>query len=95
MSFLSILNLYRRKILEKSLEQGGDPEVEVGLGDSALASGNYEEALASYDKALVLRPDQMAAWYNRGLALLHLGRKREAQRSFEKAHRIRESHRHA
>ena len=93
MSFLSILNLYRCIILEKSLEQDGDPEVEVRLGDAALASGNYEEALANYDRALVLRPDHIAACYNRGLALLQLGRKREAQRSFEKAHRLRESHR--
>ena len=67
----------------------GDAAVFVNLGDAALASGNYEEALASYDKAIALDPDLIAAWYNRGLTLRQLGREGEAQRSFGKAGRLR------
>ncbi|WP_353572711.1 tetratricopeptide repeat protein [Candidatus Albibeggiatoa sp. nov. BB20] len=30
----------------------------------------YEEAIASYDKALKIKPDYALAWYNRGVSLL-------------------------
>ena len=44
-----------------------------------------DEAIASYDKALQLKPDDHQAWYNRGIALGNLGRLDEAIASFDKA----------
>ncbi|MFQ5880540.1 MAG: tetratricopeptide repeat protein, partial [Dehalococcoidia bacterium] len=40
--------------------------------------GRYEEALASYDRSLELRPDAAATLNNRGIALDDLGRYEEA-----------------
>jgi tetratricopeptide (TPR) repeat protein len=50
-----------------------------------LASQSYEEAVASFDKAIELKPDDDAAWYNRGFALDELNRYEEAITSFDKA----------
>ncbi|ACK65893.1 TPR repeat-containing protein [Rippkaea orientalis PCC 8801] len=47
--------------------------------------GRYEEAIASYDKGLEFKPDDDAAWNNRGIALGNLGRYEEAIASFDKA----------
>ena len=47
--------------------------------------GRYEEALASYDKALELKADYHNAWDNRGTALGNLGRYEEALASYNKA----------
>jgi tetratricopeptide (TPR) repeat protein len=38
-------------------------------------SERYQEAIASFDKALEIRPDWAEIWYNRGLALLELGKR--------------------
>ena len=35
-------------------------------------------AIASFDKALEIKPDSYEAWYNRGNALGNLGRLKEA-----------------
>jgi Flp pilus assembly protein TadD len=34
----------------------------------------YEAAIASYDKALEIKPDKHEAWNNQGIALRNLGR---------------------
>jgi tetratricopeptide (TPR) repeat protein len=47
--------------------------------------GYYEKAIASFDRSLELQPDAYWAWYNRGNALLKLGRCFEALNSFERA----------
>jgi tetratricopeptide (TPR) repeat protein len=44
-----------------------------------------EEAIASYDKALEIKPDKHDAWYNRGISLDELGRYEEAIASYDKA----------
>ncbi|HAC62472.1 MAG TPA: hypothetical protein DCF68_02775, partial [Cyanothece sp. UBA12306] len=49
--------------------------LEIGL--LYAANGNYEEAIASFDKALAIKPDDDAAWYLRGIALDNLGRNEE------------------
>jgi tetratricopeptide (TPR) repeat protein len=38
-------------------------------GNLLLADGDFENAIASYDQALHYKPDNDAAWYNRGIAL--------------------------
>ena len=45
----------------------------------------FEEALASYDKALAIRPDYAEAYSNRGIALQDLKRFEEALASYDKA----------
>ena len=49
----------------------------------------YENAIASYDKALEFKPDYHEAWYNRGSALYNLGRLEEAIASYDKALEIK------
>ncbi len=46
---------------------------------------DYAEAAACLDKAIALKPDMGAAYYNRGLCLLQSGRKREAFADLSKA----------
>ncbi len=45
----------------------------------------YEEAIASYDRALAIKPDYHDAWYNRGFALGNLGQFEEALASYDRA----------
>ena len=48
----------------------------------------FEDALASYDQALRVRPDYTEALYNRGIALQELMRFEEALASFDSALRL-------
>ena len=48
-------------------------------------NGDYEEAIASFDQALKIKPDYHKAWNNRGIALFNLGRLEEAIASFDEA----------
>jgi tetratricopeptide (TPR) repeat protein len=50
-----------------------------------MARGSTAAALASYDRAVALRPDHAKAHYNRGVALHELGRLDEALASYERA----------
>jgi len=43
-----------------------------------------EEAIASYDKALQIKPEFHEAWYNRGVALKELGQLEKAIASHDK-----------
>jgi tetratricopeptide (TPR) repeat protein len=45
----------------------------------------YEQAIASWDRALEFKPDDHEAWYNRGFALADLGRLEEAIASWDRA----------
>jgi tetratricopeptide (TPR) repeat protein len=49
----------------------------------------FAEALASYDKALAIRPDYATALNNRGTALTALKRSEEALASYDQALAIR------
>jgi tetratricopeptide (TPR) repeat protein len=53
------------------------------------ASQEHKEAIASYDKALEIKPDYHTAWYNRGTSLADLGRTEEAIASYDKALEIK------
>jgi tetratricopeptide (TPR) repeat protein len=55
------------------------------LGDVLLQSRKFEEALASYDKALALQPDQAEILDNRGTVLRMLNRLEDALASHERA----------
>ncbi len=56
------------------------------------ALGTYEEAVASYDRALALRPRYAEAWSNRGNALNHMLRHEEALASCDRALAIDPAH---
>ncbi|MEI6444131.1 MAG: tetratricopeptide repeat protein [Nostocales cyanobacterium ELA583] len=49
----------------------------------------YEEAIASYDKAIAIKPDYHLVWNERGVALEKLQRYEEALKCYEKAISIR------
>ncbi len=51
--------------------------------------GDLTAAIASYDRAVELRPDLYEYWFNRGLTLFHLGRFLEAIESYKKALEIK------
>ena len=51
--------------------------------------GKKDEALASYDRALKVRPDFAEALYNRGVTLQELKRFEEALASYDRALKVR------
>jgi len=53
-------------------------------GNDAYMQGKYEDAVALYDRAVMLDPAFEAAYLNRGAALGKLGRNEEALESFDK-----------
>jgi len=64
--------------IETLLKEDLEPEDKSYLlfeqGNLWAASSAYEEASASYDSALNLKPDYHSAWYNRGNDLCNLRR---------------------
>ncbi|MEZ6195588.1 MAG: serine/threonine-protein kinase [Planctomycetota bacterium] len=54
-------------------------------GNVHVARGEYEEALASFDRAVALDETLAQAWCNRGLALQRFGRTEDAVASYERA----------
>lgn len=53
-------------------------------GNEHFNSDELEEAVQSYSKAIRLNPKYTKAYLNRGLALIKLGRSKEAQRDLER-----------
>ena len=70
-------------------EEGQTPEQKAELfHQQALLyrfTEEYAKAIASYDKALEIKPDYHVAWYNRGIALHNLGRLEEAIASYNRS----------
>jgi superkiller protein 3 len=70
-------------------EDGQTPEQKAELfyeqGLLYRYAEEYAKAIASYDKALEIKPDYHEAWNNRGIALGNLGRLEEAIASYDKA----------
>jgi len=65
---------------------GADPVAEAyNNGATAFQKGDYEAALASFDKALELEPDLHQAWGAKASTLLELGRYQEAAEAAEKS----------
>jgi tetratricopeptide (TPR) repeat protein len=59
------------------------------IGDSFYNLEAYENAIASYDEALKIKPDKHEAWNNRGTTLFNLGRLEEAIASYDEALKIK------
>jgi tetratricopeptide (TPR) repeat protein len=82
--------LQQAKAQAETLITPDDPEFSSGLflweiGNALSALGQTEAAIASYDQALAIKPDDHKAWYNRGLALSDLGQKEAAIASYDQA----------
>jgi tetratricopeptide (TPR) repeat protein len=77
------------KIQQLIAEDHQTPDIQydllINLGKLQSAGQDYKQAIASYDKALSIKPDKHEAWYNRGNALDDLGRNEEAIASYDKA----------
>jgi Flp pilus assembly protein TadD, contains TPR repeats len=54
-------------------------------GKTHHTMGRYEEAVAAYDQAIAINPENGEAWRNRGLSLSMLGRVNESEESFARA----------
>ncbi len=91
---------YQSRYLQQAKSQAekiivnSDPEFSSGLflwdlGGTQLNLGRYEDAIASYDKAIEIKPDKDEAWYNRGVALGNLGRYEDAIASYDQALEIK------
>ena len=66
--------------------QAATEEAEVWFNQAVQEhqAGDLEKAIASYDKAIEIKPDLHEAWFNRGNVLLQVGRIEEAIASFDK-----------
>jgi Flp pilus assembly protein TadD len=62
------------------------------LGTALLQQGRGEEALAAFDKAVQLQPDDAELWSNRGLVLNELKRPADAIQSFQHALKLAPRH---
>lgn len=69
---------------------GGTPQVITGKIMQSL--GNYEKAIASYDRALAINPDNFEAWYKKGCLFLELQRHEEALNCFERTVELKPNH---
>ena len=54
-------------------------------GNNFFSEKHYAEAVASYDKAIAINPNDANTWYNRGIALNNLGRYSDAVDSYDRA----------
>jgi tetratricopeptide (TPR) repeat protein len=82
-------NVGREILVEFPLSADGEAEEWKKRGNEQLMKGDFEGAIASWDKALEFKPDLHEAWYNRGVALGNLGRLEEARSSCDKALEIK------
>ncbi|MGA9525154.1 MAG: tetratricopeptide repeat protein, partial [Myxococcaceae bacterium] len=60
----------------------------VSLGDRLRVRERYDSALDAYDKAIALKPDRAEPVAGRGLTLLDLGQRSEAESAFREALRL-------
>ena len=65
-----------------------DPYIYCSLCSAKSRLGRYEEAIRYADEALAADPNYAPAMANKGRALKHLGRSKEAAALFEKAFRL-------
>lgn len=66
-------------------EEKGEAEVWFDRGVEQCLAGDFEKAIASFDKAVKFKPDFHQAWFNRGIALGNLKKFKKAIESYDKA----------
>jgi tetratricopeptide (TPR) repeat protein len=57
-------------------------------GNLRDSQGRYEKAIAAYDRALMIDPEDADAWYNKGETLFKMGKVTEASKCFEIATKL-------
>ena len=57
-------------------------------GDLRDSQGLFQKAIAAYDHALAIDPEDADAWYNKGETLFKMGKTKEAVGCFEIATRL-------
>src|SRR5258708_11189735 len=62
----------------------GSAEALLVKGNAQAKLGRHEQALASYEKAISIKPDHAIAWNSHGLALQALNRHEDAVASFDR-----------
>ncbi|OLP16843.1 hypothetical protein BST81_19300 [Leptolyngbya sp. 'hensonii'] len=67
------------------LPESRDYELWYRQGESLASVGNYEGALVSFEAALKIRPESVAAWNFRAAMLIHLERYEDALSSSDRA----------
>jgi DnaJ family protein C protein 7 len=72
----------------RALSHRTDPEKLKELGNQEYREGNYAEAVALYDQAIIMDPTRPAYWGNKAAALAALGRLTEAVADCREAVRI-------
>jgi len=72
-----------------------DAEFWFVQGYQKYMNGDFIGAIASWDRALEIKPDYPDAWYNRGIALNNLGRFEQAIASWDRALEIKPDFYHA
>ena len=61
----------------------------VGQGNALYFDNRFEEAIASYDKAIQMEPDSAKAWFSRGAALAKLQQYEEAIAAYDRATQLK------
>jgi superkiller protein 3 len=75
--------------IEESDDDDRRSQLLLKLGDLLYASQALEDAVASLDRALEIKPDYHYAWSNRGYALRNLGQNEAAVASYDHALEIK------
>ncbi len=84
--------LYRvaEKLFRQAIAIKSDyPHAFFGLGYMHGAQNHHDEALEYFDLAIKLDQENADFWYNRGAALMELGKHEEARVSYEKATKLK------
>jgi cytochrome c-type biogenesis protein CcmH/NrfG len=77
-----------REVRDKLKESPNDPELHYQLGNALYDQGRREEAAASYEKAIKIKPDYVKALVNLGVVLNESSKSEEALVSFDKAEEL-------
>jgi Flp pilus assembly protein TadD len=70
---------------EVTAQKPGDAEAWYLLGRTKYNENRFEEAITSFERVLALRPQDVSAEDNRGLAYEGLGRMQDAKAAFQRA----------
>ncbi|MGK7925002.1 MAG: tetratricopeptide repeat protein, partial [Spirulina sp.] len=82
-----VRQINQRQISRPPASTPGGDEAEAAFtqGVQFYETGDFENAIAAWDKAIALKSDYHQAWGNRGLGLKNLGRYEDAIASYDRA----------
>ena len=89
--FWSFLGLFSTRVRDFQLRITGTINSPVHLSNQAaieMNMGRHDQALELSDRAIGIDANCKEAWYNRGVALLHLRRAEDAEKAFRRAIQI-------